>query len=71
MTQKVANGLGRLISNEMGALNLNLRLEIDEGNHSDAIDLLKMGELEEAGIFLKKLLRSSCLSHRQITTTWD
>ena len=54
MTQKVANGLGRLISNEMGTLNLNLRLEIDEGNHSDAIDLLKKGKLEEAREILEE-----------------
>jgi hypothetical protein len=54
MAQKVANGLGRLISNEMGTLTLKLRLEIDEGNHSDAIDLLKEGKLEEARRFLEQ-----------------
>ena len=53
LAQKVASGLGRLISNEMGALTLKLKLEIDEGNHSEAIDLLKEGKLEEARAVLE------------------
>lgn len=57
LAQKVAGGLGRLLANELGTLALKLRLEIDEGNHSEAIDLLKAGKLEEARTVLEQAVQ--------------
>ena len=48
INQSIACGLVPIISNELGLINLKIRLEIDEGNHNEAIDLLKNGKIELA-----------------------
>ncbi len=56
MSQKVAKSLGQMILNEIGTMELKIRLEIDEGNHSDSIALLKAGKLEEAREILETVV---------------
>ena len=54
INQSIASGLGPIISNELGLINLKIRLEIDEGNHNNAIDWLKRGKIEVARKLLEK-----------------
>ena len=54
INQSIASGLGPIISNELGLINLAIRLEIDEGNHNNAIDWLKRGKVEVARNLLEK-----------------
>ncbi len=48
LSQNIAAGLGPVISNSLGKQVLSMNLEIDEGNHNNAIDFLLMGNIEEA-----------------------
>jgi tetratricopeptide (TPR) repeat protein len=61
---KIANGLGNILTNQIGIVDLRTRLEIDEGNHSDAIEQLKAGKLEAA----KKILEQDIDSLFQSST---
>ncbi|HIF70251.1 MAG TPA: hypothetical protein EYG15_10080 [Deltaproteobacteria bacterium] len=54
LNQSIAAGLGPIISNNIGTMNLTVRLEIDEGNHNAAIAWLKQGEIEVARKILEK-----------------
>jgi tetratricopeptide (TPR) repeat protein len=54
INQSIASGLGSIISNDLGLINLNVKLEIDEGNHNEAIDLLKQGQIELARKLLEE-----------------
>ncbi len=57
--QKVAAGLGAVLSNELGIVELKVRLQIDEGNHSGSVSLLKGGRVEEARKLLEKDVQSN------------
>ena len=59
ISRKVAAGLGNIVSNELGIVNLKVRLQIDEGNHSDSIRLLKQGSLEQARRMLEQDIDSN------------
>ena len=54
LNQSIAAGLGPIISNNIGTVDLAVRLEIDEGNHNDAIEWLKRGKIEVARKILEK-----------------
>ena len=54
ISQSIASGLGTIISNEIGLINLIINLEIDEGNHNEAIDLLKQGKIDLARKLLEE-----------------
>lgn len=54
LNQSIAAGLGLIISNNLGTVDLAVRLEIDEGNHNEAIEWLKRGEIEVARKILEK-----------------
>ena len=59
INQSIASGLGPIISNELGLVNLKIRLEIDESNHNEAIDLLKLGKIELARKLLEEDVESN------------
>ena len=59
LNQSIASGLGSIIRNEMGLVNLKIRLEIDESNHNKAIALLKDGKIELARNLLEEDVESN------------
>ena len=59
INQGIASGLGSIIRNEMGLVNLKINLEIDESNYNKAIDLLKYGKIEMARKLLEKDVESN------------
>ena len=59
LNQNIASGLGSIIRNEIGLVELKIRLEIDESNHNKAIDLLKDGKIELARNLLEEDVESN------------
>ena len=59
INKNIASGLGTIISNELGLVNLKIRLEIDESNHNQAINLLKLGKIEAARKLLEEDVESN------------
>ena len=54
MNQNIAAGIGKLISSNVGLLDLSINLQIEDANHSDAIALLKQGKVEDARKILEE-----------------
>jgi len=62
INQSIASGTGSIIINEFGLINLQIKLEIDESNHNEAIDLLKNGKIELARKLLEEDIETNIIN---------